>query len=113
MVSATAGTGFNAENANQVRTRLQEQFQAMEQAHQQFKDSLDNEQQQAMQTRTRNMEQIQSRIRTRLEAMNKELQSSKPNQKKLQEQARYVERETQRLQNQYQDMGEDLSLAEE
>lgn len=113
MLNATSAKGFNAENARQQRERLQQQFEATTQAHHRFMNSLDKEQQQAMQSRARNMDQLQSRIRTRLETMNKELRAESPSRKRLQEQARYVERETQRMQNQYRDMGEDLSLTED
>jgi predicted transcriptional regulator len=56
------------------------------------------------------MEQMQSRISTRLQATYRELNAANPDRKRLQEQARYVDREMQRLQREYRNMGEELSL---
>lgn len=109
MVRAT-GKGFNVGNARQQRDRFQEQFQAMQQQHERMMNGLDPAQRSAMQNRIRNMDQIRSQVQTRLQEINQELGADSPNRQRVQEQARFIEREMQRWQKEYRAMGEDLSL---
>ena len=111
MLNAT-GTAFTPDNARQVRDQFQQQFQTMQQEHETLMNGLDPDQKAAVQNRVRNMQQVQSRISTRLQAMNEELSSDSPNQQRLREHARYIERETSRWQKEYRNVGQDLTLTE-
>lgn len=82
----------------------------MDQQHQRLMQGLDNRQRTAIEQRKRTMNQLQERINSRLRNMDRELAKTSPDRKRIAEEARNVERETQRYQQQYRDMGDDLSL---
>jgi len=110
MARMSNGTTFNADQARQQREQLRDQVRTMDQQHQRMMQGLDNRQLTAVEQRTRAMNQIQERINSRLQNMDQELAKSSPDRKIIAEQARNVEREMQRYQQQYRDMGDDLSL---
>ena len=109
MERVSAGT-FNADQVRQQRDQLRDQVRTMEQQNQHLIQGLNSEQRAAVEQRTRNMNQIQKRINSRLQNVDQELAKPSPNRERIAEQARYVERETQQYQRQYRNLGDDLSL---
>ncbi|HVC00140.1 MAG TPA: hypothetical protein VNJ12_12520, partial [Candidatus Dormibacteraeota bacterium] len=111
MTRLGTGQGFNADRARQTRDRLQEQVQSMQKQQEQLMQRLDEQQRTAIRQRTRDMEQIQQRLTGRLQEMNGELSQANPNGEKVRTLARNIERETNRWQEQYRAMGQELSLS--
>ena len=110
MARISNGTAFNADQARQQRDQLRDQVRTMDQQNQRLMQGLDNQQRAAIEQRTRTMNQLQERINHRLQNMDQELGKASPDRKRIAEEARNVECETQRYQQQYRDMGDDLSL---
>jgi len=110
MARISNGTTFNADQARQQRDQLRDQVRTMDQQNQRLMEGLDNQQRAAVEQRTRTMNQLQERINSRLQNMDQELAKTSPDRKRIAEEAQNVERETQRYQQQYRDMGDDLSL---
>ena len=110
MARMSNGTTFNADQARQQRDQLRDQVRTMDQQNQRLMEGLDNQQRTAVEQRTRTMNQLQERINSRLQNMDQELAKTSPDRKRIAEEAQNVERETQRYQQQYRDMGDDLSL---
>ena len=110
MARISNGTTFNADQARQQRDQLRDQVRTMDQQNQRLMEGLDNQQRTAVEQRTRTMNQLQERINSRLQNMDQELAKTSPDRKRIAEEAQNVERETQRYQQQYRDMGDDLNL---
>lgn len=106
MASASGGAGTQAQQRDQLRS----QTQAMQQENERVMKSLNSDQSTAVQQRARSMQQIQDRINTRLQSMDRELAKPSPDSKRVAEQAQMVEREMAQYQTQYRAMGDDLSL---
>jgi hypothetical protein len=72
---------------------------------------LNGDQRDFVQKRSRTMQQIQSRINTRLQEMGQELAKDNPDQKRISMMAREVERDMNRWKNEHRQIGEDLGLS--
>ncbi|MDE3200968.1 MAG: hypothetical protein KGN79_08605 [Acidobacteriota bacterium] len=110
MANSAKGSGFQVEEARRQHTQLQEELRTMEQTRTQLHQSLNGEQQAAVQQRMENMNQIHERIQTRLQAMDQELNGQTVSGKRVSEQARATEREMKAYQEQFRKMGDDLGL---
>jgi predicted nucleic acid-binding Zn-ribbon protein len=71
---------------------------------------LNQQQRDAVQERTRTLEQTHERIQNRLQNMERELAGSAPNQKRISEEAQLTEREMRSYQNELRRVGDDLGL---
>lgn len=111
MSRTAAGKQLNAEAMRQDRNQLQEQIRTMDQEHQRMMEGLSSDQRGFVQNRSRTMEQIQSRINTRLQEMDQELAKDNPDQKRLSNLAREVERDMNRWRNEHRQVGDDLGLS--
>lgn len=111
-LSRTASlTAFDPAKVSQQRAQIEEQFRAMDQSRNQLFQSLNQEQQDAIQARVRNLDRLRDRIQTRLTAMDGELAHSSPNRDVLAKQTRLTEREMQTYRLHLQHMGDDLGLS--
>lgn len=110
MARKSTGTTFNADQARQQRDQLRDQVRTMDQQNRGLMQGLDNQQRAAIEQRTQTMNQLQELINSHLRSMDRELAKTSPDRKRIAELARNLERDTQRYQQQYRDMGDDLSL---
>ncbi len=110
MARKSTGTRFNVDQARQQRDQLRDQVRTMDQQNRGLMQGLDNQQRAAVEQRTRSMDQLQEQIKSHLRSMDRELAKTSPDRKRIAELAQNVERDSQRYQQQYRDMGDDLSL---
>jgi basic membrane lipoprotein Med (substrate-binding protein (PBP1-ABC) superfamily) len=90
-MSQMSGNKFSLNEASKQHSRMQEQFKAMEQQHQQLMNGLDSGQNQAWQEQISNMNQFRQQANLQLQQMNTELNSSNPDSKKIAGRAREME----------------------
>ncbi len=110
MARKSTGTTFNVDQARQQRDQLRDQVRTMDQQNRGLMQGLDNQQRAAVEQRTRSMDQLQEQIKSQLRSMDRELAKTSPDRKRIAELAQNVERDSQRYQQQYREMGDDLSL---
>lgn len=113
MSRTTTRTSLDLSGVRQQHAQIQEQFRTMDQSRSQLYRALNQEQNDAIQARVRNLDRLRDRIQTRLTAMNQELAQVSPNQDVLARQARLTEREMQSYQMHFQHMGDDLGLSQD
>ena len=111
-MARTGASAFNVDQARQGRDHLREQIQNLQREHERLMVSLGAEQRNAVEARTRNLQQIQERLNVRLRQMDQELAKSAPDAKGVSRQAQLIEREIKNWQNQHRRMGDELGLSE-
>ncbi len=110
MANSAKESGFQVEEARRQHTQLQEELRNMQETRNQLHQSLNIDQQAAVQQRIETMNQIHERIQSRLQTMEQELSGPEINGKRVADQARATEREMKAYQNQFKKMGDDLGL---
>lgn len=113
MSRATTRSSFDLDGVRSQQAQVRDQFRTMEQNRTQLYGSLNQEQNDAVQARVRNLDRLRDRIQTRLTAMDQELAQSSPNREVLAKQARLTEKEMQNYRLHFQHMGDDLGLTED
>ena len=84
--------GFKADEANKQRNQIRDQFQTMEQQHNQLMNSLDGAQNQAWQEQIKNMNEFHQQLNLQMQKMDGELSSADPDSKRIRESAQEMER---------------------
>ncbi len=87
-----SGNQFNADEANQQQSQIQNQFRMMEQEHEQLMNGLNPTQNQAWKEQIRNMNQFRQQLNLQLQQMNNELSSANPDSKQIKERAKELEK---------------------
>jgi prefoldin subunit 5 len=104
------GTAVDPDVLRRQHQQIQEQLSAMQQNREQLTAGLSNTQKEAIQKRSRAMDQAHERIQNRLQEMDRELSGPNLNAGNIAEQARATEREMNSYQKEFQKMGDDLGL---
>jgi outer membrane murein-binding lipoprotein Lpp len=104
MAKKSGGKNFNAGEARQQFSKLQEQVQTMNQEHEQLMQGMDAGQQEALQSRIRSMNRLQTQLKEQVRQMNSELEPADPDARRIREQARKMEKTMEELKKQYNTM---------
>jgi predicted nucleic acid-binding Zn-ribbon protein len=110
MARNAAGSGFNTDQARQQQSQIREEFRSLQHMRSQLMNGLNSEQHAAVQERAQNMHRLNAQIENRLGNVDKDLSSSTPNRKRVQEEARAAERDMRNYHHQFRQMANELGM---
>ena len=90
-MAQASGSKFQVGEANKQQIQIQNQFQTMEQEHEQLMNGLNITQNQAWHEQIKNMNQFRQQLNLQLQQMNTELSLTNPDSKRITERAREIE----------------------
>ncbi len=102
--------GASSDDARQMREQLREQVRTMQQEHQRLMQGLSGEQQTAARSQIREMERVHSRLRVRMDELDRAVDADPYRAQDVAKQAREVERAMKEWQKQHRKLGDEIGM---